>query len=151
MGNMAAAMAISLHSLVPCIFENEYTVKLLKMFTREQQRRQYLQEYWQEDAIPTGEGWNTVADMEDADWTSIFENEYKVKLLKMFIREQQRRQDLQEGHWQEEVRPSESPLFDEEAEDNDKDWRDPCEDQDEEDEEQYMEEEHWEQYMEEQH
>ena len=82
--------------------------------------------------------------MEDADWTSIFENEYKVKLLKMFIREQQRRQDLQEGHWQEEVRPSESPLFDEEAEDNDKDWRDPCEDQDEEDEEQYMEEEHWE-------
>ena len=38
---------------------------------------------------------------------------------------------------------SESPLFDEEAEDNDKDWRDPCEDQDEEDEEQYMEEEHW--------
>ena len=39
---------------------------------------------------------------------------------------------------------SESPLFDEEAEDNDKDWRDPCEDQDEEDEEQYMEEEHWE-------
>ena len=35
-------------------------------------------------------------------------------------------------------------LLDEEAEDNDKDWRDPCEDQDEEDEEQYMEEEHWE-------
>ena len=69
MGKMAAAMAISLHSLVPCIFENEYKVKLLKMFTREQQRRQYLQEYWQEDAIPTGGGWNTVADMEDADCT----------------------------------------------------------------------------------
>ena len=90
MGKMAAAMAISLHSLVPCIFGNEYKVKLLKMFTREQERRQYLLEDWRRY-------WNTVADVEDADWTSIFENEYKVKLLKMFIREQQRRQDLQES------------------------------------------------------